>query len=138
MKRSISAIFLFLLAIGAYAQEDQVHPPQIGISIPLGEEATLHGTTVRFDKVVEDSRCPTSVDCVWAGQAIVRLTVSKEQGGSFVKEVTIKADTAGREEALLLAAAKGYKVYALALKPYPENPGEPLDYSVVVVGVKDQ
>jgi len=30
---------------------------------------------VRVDKVVEDSRCPMNARCVWAGRAIVRVTL---------------------------------------------------------------
>jgi hypothetical protein len=138
MKHLLTVISFFLLAVGVNAQEDQVKPPQIGIRIPLGDELDLMGTTVRFDKVLEDSRCPTNVDCVWAGQAIVQLTVSREQGDFEVKEITFKANTGALKETLLIAGDEGYKIYALALKPYPEKPGEPLDYAVVVVGINDQ
>ena len=54
-----------------------------GNSVPLngdfelaaGETTTVAGTgqTVTFDAVTEDSRCPTGVMCVWAGNARVRL-----------------------------------------------------------------
>ncbi len=38
------------------------------------------GVTVRFDKTVEDSRCPIDAECVWAGRAVVEVTFT--QGGT--------------------------------------------------------
>lgn len=127
-----------LIATGSYAQVDQVKPPQIGIRVPLGEEAILKGTTIRFDKVLQDNRCPTSVDCVWAGQAIVQLTLTKEQGDKVVREITFKGGAPDPKGKVHIAKAKDYTLYAMALKPYPEKPGESLDYAVVVIAVKDQ
>jgi hypothetical protein len=41
-----------------------------------GESARVGGEyVVRFDSVAEDSRCPEGVECVWAGNAAVMLTV---------------------------------------------------------------
>ena len=55
--------------------------------VELGQEfvlsasraATVGGSTVRFDKVLEDSRCPMNARCVWEGNARVEFTIS--QGG---------------------------------------------------------
>lgn len=33
-----------------------------------------HGLTVEFVRVVEDSRCPTDMTCVWAGEIKVQLS----------------------------------------------------------------
>jgi hypothetical protein len=35
---------------------------------------------VRFDRVVSDSRCPTDVYCVQAGDAVVKITVTGDGG----------------------------------------------------------
>jgi len=55
------------------------------VEASLGEEATLAiGATarwspdlsVRFVAVTEDSRCPTDITCVWAGQLKIQLAIS--------------------------------------------------------------
>ena len=36
------------------------------------------GITITFVEVMEDSRCPSDVQCVWAGRATVLLEIQKE------------------------------------------------------------
>lgn len=42
------------------------------LTLHYGETATVAGTAVTFSDI-SDSRCPSSVTCVWAGDAAVRL-----------------------------------------------------------------
>lgn len=41
---------------------------------------------MRPDRVIEDSRCPVGVTCVWAGRVVLRATVS---GGSWSKPMDL-------------------------------------------------
>ena len=45
------------------------------------------GTTVRFEGVTNDSRCPGDAICVWAGDAIVRVIVSSSGSASTTYEL---------------------------------------------------
>src|SRR5690606_32663795 len=47
------------------------------ISLKQGQAYVLPNTGIRilFDQVLEDSRCPEGVNCVWAGVGIVQLEV---------------------------------------------------------------
>ena len=88
---------------------------------------------LRMDSVLNDSRCPLNVQCVWEGNAEVRflLTVDSIQtdfvlnthgGNSFNSDTVIG----------------GYSIKLLDLSPYPEDPGEILQveyYSEVMVQV---
>lgn len=52
----------------------------------LGQRVTVGGPRVTPLKVLEDSRCPVNVQCVWAGQ--VRLSVRIATGrGASVQEI---------------------------------------------------
>ena len=50
-------------------------------SLRGGQEATISGENLRlrFTDVLEDSRCPTEVECFWTGQA--RIAVAVEPAG---------------------------------------------------------
>lgn len=50
-------------------------PPATGPTAGLGGTAHVDGLKVRPIFLVEDSRCPTSVQCVWAGRLLVRVEV---------------------------------------------------------------
>ncbi len=56
-----------------------------GPTVPLGEIANLDGFTVRPLELVEDSRCPASVQCVWAGRVRIRAEII----GDGVRELTL-------------------------------------------------
>jgi hypothetical protein len=47
------------------------------VTLAVGEAVTVKGSTVkiRFVGVSEDSRCPRDVNCIWAGEAKVRLDI---------------------------------------------------------------
>lgn len=52
--------------------------------IRIGEAATIEGAdfTVTLVAVIEDSRCPVDLTCVWAGNAKVELEVRRAVGES--------------------------------------------------------
>ncbi|MFN2603081.1 MAG: hypothetical protein ABR582_10035 [Gemmatimonadaceae bacterium] len=70
--------------------------------------------TLTFDKVTEDSRCPTGVECVWAGNGVVRLTVITVGAANF--SVTLSTTLAPHA-----TTAGGYRVTLVGLKPYPKQ-----------------
>lgn len=48
--------------------------------------------TIKFVSVVEDSRCPPDVTCVWAGNAKVRFTVLKGKAAARSFELNTGLD----------------------------------------------
>lgn len=48
------------------------------LTLAVDESAGLAGHTIVFREVVEDSRCPRGVDCVWEGRVVVTLEVDGE------------------------------------------------------------
>jgi len=68
-----------------------VAEPGVAFSLPLGQTATLRGSSARitFAQVREDSRCPVDVTCVWAGDAKIELTVSTNGSGNDVRVLSL-------------------------------------------------
>jgi len=62
-------------------------PTVYHVEIPLGGSVELsgQGIGISFDRVVEDSRCPANVVCVWAGKATVALTVTEADTSAIVR-----------------------------------------------------
>lgn len=74
MRRILS---LAALALAACAT---VQPASSSPTAALGQVAHINGLKVRPITVIEDSRCPIDVVCVWAGRIVVR---SEVRGGSW-------------------------------------------------------
>jgi len=64
-----------------------VPPAQAGPTAALGETAYTNGLQVRPIGVIEDSRCPTNVQCVWAGRLVVR---SEVRGGAWRRALDLE------------------------------------------------
>lgn len=52
----------------------------------MGQTVRVNGPTVRPVKVVEDSRCPADVRCVWAGRVVILAEVA---GGNWRRTVKL-------------------------------------------------
>ncbi len=50
-------------------------PTEGNMRIVLGENGQKDGHVITFLDVVEDSRCPANVDCVWQGRVTVELEI---------------------------------------------------------------
>jgi hypothetical protein len=78
--------------------------------------ATIDGgaLTLTFDKVAEDSRCSTGVQCIWAGNGAVVLTV----GPAGVASYSVTLNTTLTPHA---ATVGSYQIALVGLKPYPKQ-----------------
>jgi hypothetical protein len=88
------------------------------LELPVGRSADNGEISVTFDAVTEDSRCPRGVQCVWQGNASVRLTL---ESGDDVQVVILGSALEPRQ-----ASFAGYTVGLRGLAPDPASDG-PLD-----------
>lgn len=44
-------------------------------SLHIGETKNIGGVAITIDKIIEDSRCPSNVQCIQAGRVVVGATV---------------------------------------------------------------
>ena len=92
--------------------------------LKVGETAMLESEDLKltFAAVPEDSRCPSKVNCVWIGRAVLSLTGQKgaQEPVDFTLATIHSPDPTDR------AVLEGYEVRLIALEPYPELPDEPI------------
>jgi hypothetical protein len=83
--------------------------PTNTMMLTLAQPARLpDGTTVTLLSA-EDSRCPTDVDCVWAGELVAQVRLQKEDGQSEEVRLTTLEATAVRlldGQQILIASAE--------------------------------
>src|SRR5262245_27923464 len=76
MGEIMRAILLILVSMVCLAATGSAQGAD-SLTLRYGQERTASdGLRVRFVAVEEDSRCPENVNCVWAGNARIRITVT--------------------------------------------------------------
>lgn len=80
------------------------------VQVSLGEAVRVHPADLilRFEEVVGDSRCPATVQCVWAGSLTARLTIGLAAGGSM--EAILESNGAAGTSS---TSAGGYRITLL-------------------------
>ena len=101
-----------LLMFVACAQNRQPEDfPQTVELQPRASQKLSSGLTIRFTSVLEDSRCPTDVQCAWEGNAEILLELS---GGD---QETVHLNTGSQFPGT--EVYNGYTITLQELKPYP-------------------
>jgi hypothetical protein len=91
------------------------------VTLRIGEEVVVDGVLrVKFVGVPADSRCPSSVLCVWAGDAAVAL-----DAGPVAAEgpVALCPDTLHTNLGPSAEVCATYYITLLEVTPYPQVPG---------------
>ncbi len=117
----LSCISLFTIIIGAtfafimFQQPTEINFANIDteISLNIGESVFIndHGITLKFIDVIDDSRCPSDVECVWEGTVslMVNIQYNSQNLGNYILN----------SSNLHKASFMGYYVKFKVLEPYP-------------------
>ncbi|MCR4274848.1 MAG: hypothetical protein NUW02_02245 [Candidatus Campbellbacteria bacterium] len=81
------------------------------VALGVGKTGEGAGLSLTLNKVVSDSRCPTDVQCIWAGAVTVDVTL---QSGTEKTTVTMVEN----EQPVTFA---GYRVSLLSVTPTPKS-----------------
>jgi hypothetical protein len=68
---------------------------------------------IKFVSVVEDSRCPEGVNCIWAGNAKIKVLIDN---GTTKQEFEMNTNTGPKGDSF-----SGWAIYLEELTPYPKE-----------------
>ena len=136
---NINIVFL-LVAILASCAQDPIISRKVSLNeqftIKAGQQVAIKGEklSVQFSSVQNESRCPTGVQCVWAGNAAISIEVSKKR--KKAEQAILNTNTAIQPSEL---AYKKYRIKLLGLNPYPriDEKIDARDYEAVMIVTKD-
>lgn len=85
-----------------------------------GQQATVRGENLhlRFSDVLEDSRCPTQVECFWTGQARVAIEVVPDGRAPTATEFNTNPAPGQNSQT---TQVDGYTIELQSLDPYPQT-----------------
>lgn len=78
------AIIVLAAAMACAGETPPSPPAEAEVAIPIGSSVRLPGTDilVRFEQVLNDSRCPADVQCITAGDATVVIAAATGAGAA--------------------------------------------------------
>ena len=100
------------------------------VTLRYGETTFVQNIEIRFGAVLEDSRCPTQVQCIAAGNAKVELGVGPPRGTEGPTHQVLLNTSGGSS-----GEAWGLRVTLLSVSPYPAYP-EPIPAEHYAVKLK--
>lgn len=115
MKSVMLSVLLLLTNVAQAGGRKDVSLNQ-EFALKVGQSALIRpgGLKVTFESVLEDSRCPEGVDCIWSGNA--RITVGLSGAGGKPTRVELNTDVEPRQQSYL-----DYEVKLMGLAPRPKE-----------------
>jgi hypothetical protein len=114
----LSIIFAVVLSVSGCAGTSNRIEVSLGqeFSLSIMQSALIKGENleIKFEEVVEDSRCPWEVTCIWEG----RVTLSVEVKVNDVSD-DIELSQPGLTDQSVVATHEGYQ-FTYKVEPYPE------------------
>jgi formylmethanofuran:tetrahydromethanopterin formyltransferase len=79
----------------SFAQDGSKTASGEKVSVKYGETASTKSTRVKAKlvEIIEDSRCPEDVDCIWAGRVRIKMTVTTKKGAPVDIELSSDQQT---------------------------------------------
>ncbi|GHA45706.1 hypothetical protein GCM10007103_28500 [Salinimicrobium marinum] len=126
------SLFLLLFFTGASLAQDSTDVTSYSSELMVGELMAFGERSLRFKELISDSRCPTDVSCVWAGEA--KVLVELYENGKLCGEEILVISGGGQASVVLehLFSGAAYKLTGFNLQPYPETSVKikPSDYTL--------
>lgn len=133
MRMLLVILALSSAALGCGKDDSPTAPSPFPATITFqpGEQNNVGGLTILFDGVVSDSRCPSDVMCVVAGDAKISINLSLGGVGS-------RYQLAVTDPALRRVTFEGYEVQLVTLTPSPVSTRTipPADYRATLTITK--
>ena len=111
MNKTLLTILITLAAVAGVTAQRSTNA-----SLRVGEQRTVASKLrIHFIEVTDDSRCPVGTECVWAGNAKVKLALSV---GKKREDVDLNSETQPTS-----IEFSGYRIKFVSLTRKPTQPG---------------
>lgn len=101
------------LVFGSLVSTNAQEKQKISVRVGKQTKASRSKLTVKFVELVEDSRCAEGTNCVWAGNATIKVSI--KQGGEPEEIFEMNTNLGAKG-----ATFGGYAIYLTSLTPTPK------------------
>jgi hypothetical protein len=116
MKLTITILLLSIFTL--LTSQINAQPGRSTVSVKIHTEKNIPraGFRIKFVEIVDDSRCPVDTNCVWAGNAKVRIEVSEPGRRGRTQSFELNSNGSPKE-----ARFNGYEIKLADLTPRPRS-----------------
>ena len=107
-------VLMFLFLLGAAPADAANKPESIKVQVNREKRSPRSNLSIRFVELIEDSRCPTDTNCIWAGNGKIRVSIKRGNRPAKVFEM----DTNGPNKTV---THSGYRITLSDLTPHPAS-----------------
>ena len=132
MKKLLFIFSVASLIISCQVLAQQQDLADTSFLVPLEKSITKAGVTITLVAVLEDSRCPRDITCMWEGKAVVELNV--REPGQEPQKMTVVFQNQSQS---IIARSQHTVFTALRLLPYPGDSGNNTAYQLEVATTKN-
>jgi hypothetical protein len=125
--------------VSAYPESNQSPASQVRAHLNTQVQLKINQTAliepdhlkVSLVKVFADSRCPSNVACIWAGQVSVQVNISKND----IDLGTLDLVSSSNPSSSSVKTVAGYSIRVVEVNPNPKQnqKNNPSDYTVILV-----
>ncbi|HEY0429870.1 MAG TPA: hypothetical protein VGC76_18955 [Pyrinomonadaceae bacterium] len=113
----MKTIFLALIltfAFGSFQFAEAQANEQVKVRVNQQKTASSSKLKIKFVSLVEDSRCPEGTQCVWAGNAKIKVQITTRRGETKMVELNTNKGAKGE-------SIGGYSVMLESVTPAPKE-----------------
>lgn len=114
MKLTITSLVFALVTVFAFDINAQSRTSSVKVRVNTEKNIPRAGFRVRLLQVIDDSRCPEDTNCIWAGNAKVKIEVRGGHGGR--KRFELNSATQPQ-----VVTYSGYEIRLTDLTPHPRS-----------------
>lgn len=111
LRSKLTSIGILALVLVAASTAFAKHEQKVTVQVGKAATETHSKIKIQFVEMVEDSRCPKGVDCVWAGNAKIKIKVTK---GGKSQTIEINSGVPNKDNTF-----SGYEFVLRSLTPEP-------------------
>ena len=132
MKKVLFIFSIASLIISCQVLAQQQDLADTSFLVPLEKSITKDEVTITLVAILEDSRCPRDINCMWEGKAVVELNV--REPGQESQKMTVVFQNQSQS---IIARTKHTVFIALRLLPFPGDSVNNTAYQLEVATTKN-
>lgn len=118
--KPLFVLSLFLFALSGSAQDESEIETYFS-ETQVGDSFDFNERTILFKEVLVDSRCPSDVTCVRAGEAKILVEIFEGEKSLGKEIITLGANVNSFKTSLAKFFEKEFDIEFLSLSPYPKT-----------------